>query len=91
MKNSQRQFSASVRWPPSVGPMVGASVTIRPTTMLAVSRRSGGKTVMAVAKIGGIIAPAASPCSARVKIIMSTLVERPVATEVMMKAMEATT
>jgi len=43
------------------------------------------------AKIGGIIAPAASPCSARVRIIISTLVDRPVAIEVTMKAIEATT
>ena len=49
MKNSQRQLSSSVRWPPSVGPIVGARVTIMPVTTLAVIRLSGGKAVKAMA------------------------------------------
>ena len=70
MKNSQRQPIASAMWPPSVGPMVGASVTIMLTMTLAESRFSIGKTVMAMAKVAGIMAPAARPWSARLKIIV---------------------
>ena len=90
MKNSQRHESASVRWPPRVGPTVGAMVTIMPTMTVAVMRRSGGKAVKAVAKTGGIMAPAASPCRARAKIIMSIEVQRPAQTLVAMKAAQAT-
>ena len=49
MKNSHRQLRSSVRCPPSVGPTVGARVTIMPVTTLAVIRRSGGKAVKAMA------------------------------------------
>ena len=71
--------------------MVGARVTIRPTITLAVTRLSGGNTVMAVANTAGIIAPAARPWKARMMIIISTLLERPVRIEVTMKAPAATT
>ena len=91
MKNSQRQLKSSVRWPPRVGPIVGARVTMRPTTTLAVRRFSGGKTVMAVAKIGGIIAPANSPCRALKPIIIGTLEDRPVPIEVSTKPTQAIT
>ena len=91
MKNSHRQSSRSVTWPPSVGPMVPERVTIRPTVTLATSRRSGGKIVMAVAKTGGIIAPANRPCSARKPIIIGTDDDRPTAAEVTVKPTTAMT
>ncbi|MNE27281.1 hypothetical protein D3C80_1206860 [compost metagenome] len=80
MKKSQRQLSHSVRCPPSVGPTVGARVTIRPMMTLAVTRFSGGKAVKATAKTVGIMAPPRKPCSARKKIIISTDDDRPTAT-----------
>ena len=80
MKNSQRQLSHSVRCPPSVGPTVGASVTIRPMTTLAVTRLSGGKAVNATANTVGIMAPPTKPCSARNRIMLSIDDDSPVAT-----------
>ena len=71
--------------------MVGARVTIKPTVTLAITRFSGGKMVMAVANTAGIIAPAVRPWSARVTIIISMLVERPVRIEVAMKPAAAAT
>ena len=80
MKNSQRQFSQSVRWPPRLGPTVGARVTIMPVTTFAVTRRSGGKALKAVANTVGTMAPPTNPCRARQTIIMSMLVDIPAST-----------
>ena len=71
--------------------MVDDSVTIRPTVTLATSRRSGGKTVMAVAKTGGIMAPANRPWSARNTIIIATDEENPTMAEVTTNPTTATT
>ena len=90
MKNSQRQLSHSVRCPPSVGPTVGARVTIRPMTTLAVTRLSGGKAVKATAKTVGIMAPPTKPWMARNRIIMSIDDDRPVATLISTKPAQET-
>src|SRR5258706_9989674 len=84
-KNSQRQFSQSVRCPPSVGPMVGASETIRPMIAPEVARLSGGKAVKAIANTVGIIAPPMKPCRPRVMIIVSIDDDMPVSTLMIVK------
>ncbi len=88
MKNSQRQLSCSVRWPPRVGPTVGARVTIRPMMTLAVTRLSGGKAVKATAKTVGIMAPPTNPCRARNRIIISMDDDRPTMTLMIRKPVQ---
>src|SRR4051812_34609242 len=68
-RNSQCQEKVWVRYPPSVGPSVGAMVATRPISTERKFRRSGGNTMKEVAKTVGIIAPPRKPCSARKMII----------------------
>ena len=65
MRNSQCHDIAWVSQPPKVGPMVGASVAVRPISTETPVRRLGGKSRKVVANTVGIIAPPRKPCSAR--------------------------
>src|SRR6266404_7634271 len=77
MKNSQCQDMASVMKPPTVGPMVGASVATRPMigpTMWSFDR---GKTVKADANTVGIMPAPRNPWIARQRIICSIVEANP--------------
>ena len=65
MKNSQCQENASVSSPPTVGPMVGARVAVRPISTVARTRAAPGNNAKLVAKTVGIIAPPRKPWQAR--------------------------
>ena len=69
IRNSQCQENSSVSQPPSVGPIVGARVAVRPIITDTRPRRCGGNSRKAVAKTVGIIAPPMKPCIARKTII----------------------
>src|SRR6187401_2253898 len=68
-KNSQCQEKASVRYPPTVGPIVGASVATRPISGEMNPSLERGKIVNAVANTVGIMPPPMKPCTACQKII----------------------
>src|SRR5271165_7195736 len=71
MRNSQCQENQSVRYPPTVGPMVGASVATRPMIGAMNGCLERGKMVKAEANTVGIMPPPMKPCSARQMIISS--------------------
>ena len=58
-----------MRYPPIVGPMVGASVATRPIIGDTMVRLDGGKIVNAAANTVGIMPPPMKPCAARQTII----------------------
>src|SRR5260370_12709438 len=72
MKNSQCQDRASVRTPPTVGPMVVASVATRPMIGPTIWNFDRGKTVKADANTVGIMPAPRKPWIARQTIICST-------------------
>ena len=65
IRKSQCQEKAWVRYPPTVGPSVGAAVATSPMITLTPARFSGGKRAKLVAKTVGIMAPPRKPCAAR--------------------------
>ena len=65
IRNSQCQEKFSVSQPPSVGPMVGASVAVSPMTTDICVRRWPENSRKDVANTVGIIAPPRNPCAAR--------------------------
>src|SRR5258706_1981554 len=69
MKNSQRQLKLSVIQPPTVGPSVGASVAVTPSTAGTMARRLPVNSANPVAKTVGTIAPPTNPCTARNTVI----------------------
>src|SRR5712664_2499514 len=71
MKNSQCQDSASVMMPPTVGPMVGASVATRPMIGPTMWNFERGNTVKADANTVGIMPAPKNPWIARQRIICS--------------------
>ena len=71
--------------PPSVGPMVGASVAVRPISTEICARRAPGNSRNEVANTVGIIAPPMKPCSARNVTIAPRLSEKAQAAEKMVK------
>ncbi len=76
-KNSQRQSSASVISPPTVGPKVGAMTATVPRIAGIIARCLPVKMVKPTEKTNGTIAPPVKPCSARKKIIDPMLQARP--------------
>src|SRR6266849_8487910 len=72
MKNSQCQDMASVMRPPTVGPMVGASVATRPMIGPTIWNFDRGKTVKADANTVGIMPAPRNHWIARQTIICST-------------------
>src|ERR1700730_12664976 len=77
MKNSQCQDMASVMKPPTVGPMVGASVATRPMIGPTMCNFDRGKTVKADANTVGIMPAPRNPWIARQRIICSIDVANP--------------
>src|SRR3984893_8921041 len=77
MKNSQCQDMASVMKPPTVGPMVGASVATRPMIGPTMCNFDRGKTVKADAKTVGIMPAPRNPWIARHRIICSIVEANP--------------
>ena len=60
-RNSQCQEKAWVSQPPSVGPMVGASVAVRPMMTMAEARLAPGNSRKLAANTVGIMAPPMKP------------------------------
>src|SRR6266853_1120133 len=71
MKNSQCQDMASVMRPPTVGPMVGASVATKPMIGPTIWNFERGNTVKADANTVGIMPAPRNPWIARHRIICS--------------------
>ena len=64
-KNTQRHEYESVSQPPSVGPMIGPSITPMPQIAIAEPRLAGGKMSSITAWLKGTSAAPNTPCNKR--------------------------
>ena len=69
IRNKKCHENCSVSHPPSVGPIVGAMVAVRPISTETRLRRAPWNNRKEVANTVGIIAPPMKPCAARKAII----------------------
>src|ERR671922_98510 len=85
-QKTQRQSAYSVNSPPTSGPSDSASIDTPAYTPIAFPRSSGGKVLITIAPVGGIISAAPAPWTARARRMASSSSARPQAAEASAKS-----
>src|SRR5919109_334221 len=85
-QKTQRQSAYSVNSPPTSGPSDSASIDTPAYTPIAFPRSSGGKVLITIAPVGGIISAAPAPWTARARRMASSSSARPQAADASAKS-----
>ena len=85
-KKTHVQWMCSVMSPPTTGPMAKAAAVVAAQIPIAVARsRSSGKVWLMMARVGGVIIAAPTPCSTRAPMRTAALGASPASSEAMVK------
>ena len=76
-KKMARQLTLSVRKPPTTGPMARAMADTPAHVPIALPRSSGGKALVMIDSVAGIMNAAPMPCTARQPTSQASLGEKP--------------